>query len=498
MPKRSLIDQLDQAVQAVLVQPRGQEAQPPMELDASVVPLLRIAQNLRDLPREDFKLRLKSDLERRSSMASAAPIIQRMKGVPEGFHTATPYLCFKNAGAAIEFYKRAFGAIEVMRLKGPGEKIGHAEIRIGDSPIMLSDEFPEYGAISAETLGGAAVKISLFVEDVDAVARQAIAAGARVVRPVQDQFYGERSGQFADPFGYTWIVGTHKETMSAEEMQRRLDALMAQEGGAAKSEEAPKGTGVVPSGFHTIAPYIIVPRAGEFIEFLKNAFDGVERFRVGREPGSEFIMHAEVTIGNSTIELADANEQYAPAPTAIHLYVDEADAVFAQAVEAGATSIYEVGEHVSGDRQGAVRDPFGNLWYIAMIQGWTPGPEGVPSIQPYLHLRGSEKMIPFLENAFGGVVQGHVPRSPEGHVLHATVQIGDNTLELDEAHGEFRPMPCHLHLHIDDADAMYRRAIRAGATSIDPPSNKPYGRSGRVKDPFGNSWYMTSPLEPKA
>ena len=266
----------------------------------------------------------------------------------------------------------------------------------------------------------------------------------------------------------------------------------------AKSSDASKQTATRPTRFHTIAPYFIVPRAGEFIEFLKNAFGGTERFRVGREPGSEFIMHAEVTIGNSTIELADANEQFRAAPMAIHLYVDDADSVFARALDAGATSIYKVGDHVSGDRQGAVRDPFGNLWYIAMIQGWTPGPQGVPSVQPYLHLRGSEKMIPFLENAFGAVVQGHVPRSPEGHVLHATVQIGDNTLELDEAHGEFEPMPCHLHLHIDDADAMYVRAIHAGATSIDSPSNKPYGRSGGVKDPFGNSWYMTSPLQPEA
>jgi PhnB protein len=248
------------------------------------------------------------------------------------------------------------------------------------------------------------------------------------------------------------------------------------------------------SGYHTIGPYIIVPRAGEFVEFLANAFHGTESFRVPIE-GSELIMHAEVQIGNSVIELADANEQIPAAPMAIHLYVQDAHASFKRAIEAGATSIYEVGEHVSGDTQGAVRDPFGNLWYIAMKGNWTPAPgELVPSVQPYLHLLGSEKMIPFLQNAFGGVVQGHVPMSPEGHVLHATVQIGDNTLELDEAHGEFQAMPCHLHLHVNDADALHARALRAGATSIDAPSNKPYGRSGGVKDPFGNSWYVTSPL----
>jgi PhnB protein len=251
----------------------------------------------------------------------------------------------------------------------------------------------------------------------------------------------------------------------------------------------------MPGGYHTIAPYVIVPRAGEFIEFLTNAFGGTERFRVGRDPGSELIMHAEVVVGNSIIELGDAYDPIPAAPTAIHLYVDDAYSFFKRAIDAGATSVYEVGEHVSGDIQGAVRDPFGNLWYIAMKGDWTPAPgELVPSVQPYLHLRGSEKMIPFLENAFGGVVTGPVPMSPEGHVLHATVRIGDNTLELDEAHGEFQPMPCHLHLHVNDADALHARALSAGATSIDAPSNKPYGRSGGVKDPFGNSWYITSPL----
>jgi PhnB protein len=249
-------------------------------------------------------------------------------------------------------------------------------------------------------------------------------------------------------------------------------------------------------GYRTIAPYIIVPRAAEFIAFLRAAFDGTERLRVPMERLG-LIMHAEVVVGNCVIEVADANEQVAAAPTAIHLYVDDADASYARALQAGATSIYPVGDHVSGDRQGAVRDPFGNLWYVAMVQGWTPGPEGVSAVQPYLHLRGAERMIPFLEKAFGGKLLGDVPYSAEGHVLHATIQIGDNTLELDEADGEFPPMPCHLHLHVEDADAMYARAVAAGATSIDAPSDKPYGRSGGVRDAFGNSWYMTSPVKSK-
>ena len=342
MPKRSLIDQLDQGVQAMLARPASPLVNPVKSVDPNFARLLRIARDLRDLPREDFKARLRLDLERRAHMGSSA------------------------------------------------------------KPVREND-----------------------------------------------------------------------------------------------SREVTKQAEPLPGGYRTIEPYVIVPRAAEFMEFLKNAFGASERFRFEIPDGSGLLMHAEVTIGNSIIELADANDKVPPAPQAIHLYFDDADAFYARAMAAGAISIYQVGDHVSGDRQGAVRDPFGNLWYIAMIQGWTPGPEGVPSVQPYLHLHGSEKMIPFLENAFGGVVTGHVPMSPEGHVLHATIQIGDNTLEVDEAHGEFRPMPCHLHLHVEDADAMYARAMRAGATSIDAPSDKPYGRSGGVKDPFGNSWYVTSPLQPK-
>ena len=260
----------------------------------------------------------------------------------------------------------------------------------------------------------------------------------------------------------------------------------------ASSPSQGKQTNAAPE-YHTIAPYIIVPRAAQFIDFLKHAFGGKERFRFGRPDAPQLLMHAEVVIGDSTIELADANEPYPAAPQAIHLYVDDAEATYERALKAGAKSIYEVHDHVSGDRQGAVRDAFGNIWYIATAKGWTPGPEGLRSVQPYLHLKGADKMIPFLEQAFGGEVQGHVPKSADGKVLHATIQIGSNTLELDEAHGEFQPMPCHLHLHIADADAMYAQALRAGATSMDAPSNKPYGRSGGVKDPFGNSWYMTSP-----
>jgi len=148
-----------------------------------------------------------------------------VKPIPDGYHTATPYLIVNDAAAALEFYKNAFGATERLRIPAPGGKIGHAEIMIGDSPIMLADEHPEIGARSPQSFGGSPVSIMLYVEDVDAFVKRAVAAGAKVVRPVQDQFYGDRSGTLADPAGHVWHVATHTEDLSLEEIKQRGEAL---------------------------------------------------------------------------------------------------------------------------------------------------------------------------------------------------------------------------------------------------------------------------------
>jgi len=149
----------------------------------------------------------------------------KAKPVPEGFHTATPYLIITNAARAIEFYKDVFGATELTRLATPDGKLGHAEIKIGDSRLMLADEFPEWDARSPQTIGGSAVHIMLYVEDVDAVVSRAVGAGAQLFKPVADQFYGDRSGSITDPFGHKWTIATHKEDVSPEEMKRRAAAL---------------------------------------------------------------------------------------------------------------------------------------------------------------------------------------------------------------------------------------------------------------------------------
>ena len=146
--------------------------------------------------------------------------------IPDGYPTATPYLIVQGAARAIDFYVRAFRAKETMRFPGPDGRIGHAEIRVGTSPIMLADEFPEMGAKSPKTLGGTPVNLCLYVEDVDALFAQAVDAGAKQLRPVKDQFYGDRSGTLEDPFGHVWTIATHVEDVPPEELQRRMESAM--------------------------------------------------------------------------------------------------------------------------------------------------------------------------------------------------------------------------------------------------------------------------------
>lgn len=152
-----------------------------------------------------------------------------VKPIPEGYHTATPYLFVRNAADAIDYYKQAFDAVELMRSNNPQGKIVHAEIKIGDSIFMLADENPEQGFLSPESLGGSAIMICLYVEDVDSQFDRAVAAGAKVQRPVMDLFYGDRSGTLTDPFGHTWTIGTHKEDLTPDELNRRFEEFMKQQ-----------------------------------------------------------------------------------------------------------------------------------------------------------------------------------------------------------------------------------------------------------------------------
>jgi PhnB protein len=147
-----------------------------------------------------------------------------VKPIPEGYHSITPYLVTNNAADAIEYYKKAFGATELFRMPAPGGKIGHAELKIGDSPIMLADEYPDMGYFGPAKYGGTPVSLMIYVEDVDTVYPRAIAAGGQEVKALQNQFYGDRSGTLKDPFGFIWTVATHVEDVSPEEMDKRAKA----------------------------------------------------------------------------------------------------------------------------------------------------------------------------------------------------------------------------------------------------------------------------------
>jgi PhnB protein len=149
-----------------------------------------------------------------------------VKPIPDGYHAVTPYLIVAGAARAIDFYKTVFGASERMRIDGPGGTIGHAELQVGDSVVMLADEVPAMGHKGPKAYGGAAVSLMIYVTDVDATFKRAREAGATAPRPVQDQFYGDRSGTLVDPFGHVWTISTHTEDLSPEEMQRRAEAAM--------------------------------------------------------------------------------------------------------------------------------------------------------------------------------------------------------------------------------------------------------------------------------
>ena len=150
-----------------------------------------------------------------------------VKPIPDGYPRVSPYLCVNGGTAALEFYKSVFGATERMRMPAPDGRIGHAELQFGDSVIMLADEYPEMGVRSPHAIGGTPVTISVYVEDVDAVFNRAVAAGAKSVRAVETQFYGDRSGQFEDPFGHRWSVATHVEDVAPDEMERRAANAMS-------------------------------------------------------------------------------------------------------------------------------------------------------------------------------------------------------------------------------------------------------------------------------
>lgn len=405
--------------------------------------------------------------------------------------TATPRLTFKDAAKAIEFYERAFGAKEINRFEAGGS-IPHAEVRIGDSTILLAEEWPEGGRFSPETLGSSPVIMSLSVPRVDEFFAHAIAAGAKTVRPIADQFYGRREGMLQDPFGYAWSVSTVIEEMSVEEMHQRLEKLeTGPEGGRMKSAT---GVNPVPRGFHKITPYIVTPDGDAMLDFAKNAFGAEVMLRA--EGGGAGGIHGEVRIGDTMLMMGGGipGKPFAAKPqlTALHIYVEDTDATYKKALQAGATSLGAPQDHEYGERGASVKDPFGNFWYIATHKGESYIPKGLHNVNVYLHPLRAEPVINFLRRAFGAQeVAKHA--SPDGVVHHAEIRVGDSVVEMGEAHGPYQPMPSMFYVYVPDCDMVYRHALAAGAKSLHELTDQPYGdRNGAVTDPFGNIWYIAT------
>ena len=478
MAKLSRFERLDQAIARMFS--RADDL--PAKTNTEVAALVRVAGELRGMPREQFIQRLGSDLERRSSMAATADPITAVRT------HAAPALRFKKAGPAVEFYKRAFGAVEIMRFENEGG-IGHAELMIGDAKIMLGEEWPQGGRFSAETLGNTPISIELGVPDVDAFVEHAVSEGAQLIVPVQDHFYGIRQGTLRDPFGYVWGVSTVKEPMSVDEMHRRFRAMMS------SAPQKPK-VNPVPKGYRTLTPYPVAQDAPALIEFMKQAFGAEEVFRtIGGASG----VHAEIRVGDSIMMMGGGGPGLSwrgeSIPMAFHVYVPDCDATYQRALAAGGTSIAEPVDQAYGERSGSVKDPAGNFWYIATYKGKDYKWEGAPDVQPYLHPLRAVPVIDFLKRAFGAEELGRYA-SPDGVIHHATLKIGSSHLEMGEAHGIYQPMPGMFYLYLPDCDAVYHRALAAGATSIAPPVDHDYGdRSAGVRDAFGNQWYIATHIK---
>jgi len=488
MPKRSLkpgngeskkIEQLNQAVEAMLARNDGRVGKAAGEIE----PLVRIAADLRNLPNASFKARLKSELGGKKRMSTVA---EPVRGVRV---TATPRLAFRDPAKAIEFYSRALGAKEKFRFQ-VGDSIPHAELMIGDSAIDITGEWPEGGRFSAETLGNSPISISIEVPDVDAFAKHAEAEGMKLVRPPKDQFYGHRDATVEDPFGYTWAIFTVKEEMSVEEMHRRMKGETHGPEGGRILEKAVVSP--VPRGFRMVTPYLVAADGVALLEFVKNAFDAEEIERVIMPTG----VHAEARIGDSRLMMGGGipGKKFPGTlqPGALHVYVEDADAVFKKALAAGAALIDEPRDQDYGERSATVKDQAGNFWYIATAKGQSYKPQGLFSVNPYLHPQRAEPLISFLKRGFGAEEMVKYV-SPDGVVNHAALRVGDSVIEMGEAHGKYETMPAMFYLYVPDCEAVYRRAVAAGAVSFQEPTDQPYGdRNAAVKDNFGNKWYIAT------
>jgi uncharacterized glyoxalase superfamily protein PhnB len=311
-----LIDRLDQTIDRILAR---QDASAALK-DPELAPLAVLANELRHCPGAAFKSRLRATLERRTTMT---PVLEPTE-IRQGFTTVTPYIRVREAGL-LDFLIQVFAAEETFSITGSAGGV-HREVRVGDSMLMIGE-----GGVEGDFPFSPGA-FHVYVPDVDAAFQRAIAAGGTSMGDPEDRPYGERAGFIKDRFGNHWYIGTAF------------------------------GASHIPEGRRTVTPFIHPRGVPEYIEFLKRAFNAEETFR--HEAGG-VVRHASLSIGNSAIEMGDTEGTSDPMPTGFYLYVPDADALYAQAVAAGATPIAPPTDQSYGDRMGSVRDAQGITWFIA-------------------------------------------------------------------------------------------------------------------------------------
>jgi uncharacterized glyoxalase superfamily protein PhnB len=310
----ALVERLDHTIELVLA---GRDATAALD-DAKLSPLAVLASELRSCPSLAFKARLRANLERRTIMSM---VLEKAK-IREGFTTVTPYIRVREAGL-LDFLTTVFGAVETSITNTGGDGV-HREVRVGDSMLMIGESGPE------GSLAFSPATFHVYVPDVDAAFERAIAAGAKSMGAPEDRVYGERAGFVEDAFGNHWYIATHL------------------------------GPSPVPQGYRTVTPFIHPRGVTSYIDFLTRAFSAVEEFR---HEARGVVLHARIRIGDGAIEMSDGRDE--PMKTAFYLYVADCDALYQQAVSAGATPLSPPDDQPDGDRVGSVQDALGITWYIA-------------------------------------------------------------------------------------------------------------------------------------
>lgn len=327
----------------------------------------------------------KTDTAIPDSTASAPPAPApeppkaEVKPIPEGFHAITPQIIVKGVDDAVEFYTKNLGATKVLTIPGEGGKAIHAEVKIGDSILMIDEESGDMKG--PQSLGGSPALLLMYSPDVDATIAALTAAGAKVGMPAEDQFWGDRWGEVTDPFGHRWAIASHVEDLTPEQIAERAKIALAPTKKKPKKGAAPAwkkiagtpATEKMPKEYHAITPSFVVADANAAIEFYKAAFGATEKSPRMLSNDGKKVMHAELAIGDSVVMLSDAFPEmgsksiadFKGTPLTFHHYVTDADAVFARAQSAGAKPLMPLGDQFWGDRYGMILDPAGMAWGIA-------------------------------------------------------------------------------------------------------------------------------------